>query len=109
MPSLTIEEHLLVLPMVRELQVFMKVKQRETISGNISSLRLTIIAETKLFLRGVSSGATDDQLQTIVRRIRDKEVELLQQEGAVLDPEMWRILHSRLMNRNLELVDPSGE
>jgi hypothetical protein len=78
-------------------------------SGNISSLRLTIIAETKLFLRGVSSGATDDQLQTIVRRIRDKEVELLQQEGAVLDPEMWRILHSRLMNRNLELVDPSGE
>jgi hypothetical protein len=94
---------------VRELQVFLKVKQRETISGNISSLRLAIIAETKLFLRGLSSGATDEQLQSIFRRIRDKEHELLQQEGAVLDPEMWRILHSRLRKRNLEFVDPGSE
>jgi hypothetical protein len=77
------------------------------ISGlnNISSLKLAIIAETKLFLRGVNLGASDEQLQAIIRRIREKEHELLQQEGAVLDPEMWRILHSRLRKRNLEVVD----
>jgi hypothetical protein len=80
------------------------------ISGlnNVSSLRLAIIAETKLFLRGVNLGASDGQLQGIIRRIRDKEHELLQQEGAVLDPEMWRILHSRLRNRNREFVDPNS-
>jgi hypothetical protein len=74
---------------------------------NVSRLKLAIISETKLFLRGVNSGASDGQLQAIVRRIRDKEHELLQQEGAVLDPEMWRILHSRLRKRNLEFVDPN--
>jgi hypothetical protein len=97
--------------MVRELHQYLKVKQSETISGsnNLSIVRLAIIAETKLFLRGLSSGATHDQLQTIVGRIREKEHELLRQEGAVLDPEVWRILHSRLMNRNLEFVDPNSE
>ena len=74
---------------------------------NVSRLKLAIISETKLFLRGVNSGASDGQLQTIIRRIRDKEHQLLQQEGAVLDPEMWRILHSRLRKRNLEFVDPN--
>jgi hypothetical protein len=74
--------------------------------NNVSSLRLAIIAETKLFLRGVNLGASDERLKTIIRRIRDKEHELLQQEGAVLDPEIWRILHSRLKKRNLEFVDP---
>jgi hypothetical protein len=91
------------------LHVSLKVKQSETISENLSYLRLAIIAETKLFLRGLRSGATDDQLQTIIGRIREKEHQLLRQEGAVLDPEMWRILHSRLKNRNLEFVDPIGE
>jgi hypothetical protein len=78
------------------------------ISGldNLSSLRLAIIAETKVFLRGLNSGASDARLQAIIRRIRDKEHELLQQEGAVIDPEMWRILFSRLKKRNLEFVDP---
>jgi len=73
--------------------------------NNVSSLRLAIIAETKLLLRGVNSGASDKQLLTIVQRIREKEHQLLEQEGAVLDPGMWRILHSRLKKRNLEFVD----
>jgi hypothetical protein len=79
------------------------------ISGlhNASPLRLAIIAETKLFLRGLNLGASETQLQTIIGRIREKEHELLHQEGAVLDPEMWRILHSRLKKRNLEFVDPN--
>ena len=66
---------------------------------------MAIIAETKIFLRGLKSGASDEQLHSIVRRIRDKEHQLLREEGAVLDPTMWRILHSRLMNRKVEYVD----
>jgi hypothetical protein len=73
---------------------------------NLSSLKVAIIADTKIFLRGLDSGASDEQLRTIVQRIRDKEQQLLQQEGAVLDPDMWRILHSRLINRKVEFADP---
>jgi hypothetical protein len=73
---------------------------------NLSSLKVAIITDTKIFLRGLDSGASDEQLRTIVQRIRDKEQQLLQQEGAVLDPDMWRILHSRLINRKVEFADP---
>jgi hypothetical protein len=73
---------------------------------NVSTLRLAIIAETKVFLRGLKTGASNEQLRTIIRRIRDKEQQLLHQEGAVLDPEMWRILYNRLISRNVEFVDP---
>lgn len=75
---------------------------------NLSSLRFAIIAETKTFLRGLKSGASDEQLRTIAQRIRDKERQLLQQEGVVLDPNMWRILHSRLTNRKVEFADPNS-
>jgi hypothetical protein len=80
------------------------------ISGlnNLSSLRLAIIAETKVFLRGLNSGASEAQLQAIIRRIQEKEHELLQLEGAVINPEMWRILYNRLQKRNLEFVDPES-
>ena len=74
--------------------------------NTLSKLRLGIIAETKVFFLGLKTGASDEQLLSIVRRIRDKETELLRQEGAVLDPDMWRILHNRLTNRNLKFVDP---
>ncbi|HLX67572.1 MAG TPA: hypothetical protein VKR41_11270 [Puia sp.] len=73
---------------------------------NLSSLRFAIIADTKIFLRGLDSGASDEQLRTIAQRIRDKEQQLLHQEGAVLDPNMWRILHSRLINRKVAFADP---
>jgi hypothetical protein len=73
---------------------------------NLSSLRLAIIAETNIFLRGLKSGATDGQLRAIAQRIRDKEQKLLHQERAVLDPEMWRILHNRMINRKVEFIDP---
>ncbi|HXD78341.1 MAG TPA: hypothetical protein VN616_11070 [Puia sp.] len=76
--------------------------------NNLSKLKLAIISDTKVFLRGLESGASNDQLVAIARRIREKEHELLHQEGALIDPEMWRILHSRLMKRNLEIIDPFG-
>lgn len=74
--------------------------------NNLSALKLGIISETKTFLRGLESGASIDQLLAIARRIREKEHQMLHQEGAVIDPEMWRILYSRLMKRNLEIIDP---
>jgi hypothetical protein len=75
---------------------------------NISSLRLAIIAETKIFMRGLDSGASDEQLRTIAHRIRDMEQQLLHEEGAVLDPGMWHILHSRMINRKVEVADPNN-
>lgn len=75
---------------------------------NLSTLRISIIAETKVFLRGLKTGATDDQLLNIVHRIRDKEQRLLHQEGAVLDPDMWRILHNRLLKRRVQFIDLNG-
>ena len=75
---------------------------------NLSALRLAIIADTKIFLRGLKIGASDEQLKTIFQRIREREQQLLHQEGVVLDPDMWRILHSRLMHRNIEFADPNS-
>jgi hypothetical protein len=75
---------------------------------NISTLKFAIIAETKIFLRGLKSGASDGQLRTIAQRIRDKEQQLLHLEGAVLDPDMWRILHNRMINRKVEFADPDN-
>ncbi len=72
---------------------------------NLSVLKFAIIAETKIFLRGLESGASDNQLRAIAQRIRDKEQQLLHEEGVVLDPAMWRILHSRMINRKVEFTD----
>jgi hypothetical protein len=74
---------------------------------NSSCLRGAIIAETKNFMRGLDSGASDEQLRAIARRIRNKEQQLLHEEGAVLDPAVWRILHSRLTHRKVEFADPA--
>lgn len=76
--------------------------------NDLSDLRLAIISDTKVFLRGLESGASHAQLLAIIRRMRDKERQLLRTEGAVLDPGMWRILHSRLIKRDLHIVDPNA-
>ncbi|HTR31035.1 MAG TPA: hypothetical protein VMH27_17310 [Puia sp.] len=75
------------------------------LNDNLSPLRRSIIAETKVFLRGLKSGASDAQLLAIAKRIRDKEHDLSREEGAILDPKMWRILHNRLKNRRVEFID----
>ena len=96
--------------MARELRVCLSETDSEMTSrfDTVSTLRFAILAETKTFLRGLESGASDKQLRSIVRRIRDKEQQLLHQEGAVLDPEMWRILHNRMINRKIEFADPKS-
>lgn len=76
-----------------------------SVFDNLSSLRVAIIADTRVLLRGLQSGASDEQLGAIVRRIRDKEQELLHSQGVVLHPEMWRILHNRFNHRNIDFID----
>ena len=75
------------------------------INNNLSPLRQSIIAETKVFLNGLNAGASDTQLLAVAKRIRDKEHQLTREEGAILDPQMWRILYNRLKNRRTEFID----
>jgi hypothetical protein len=64
-----------------------------------------IIADTKAFLTGLESGASDDQLRAMLQRIKEKELHLLKEGGAMLDPKIWRILHNRLVQSRQEIID----
>jgi predicted HAD superfamily phosphohydrolase YqeG len=69
-------------------------------------IRAGIIADTKAFLIGLESGATNDQLRAFLQRIREKEIHLLKVGGDMLDPKIWTILHNRLAQRDgQEVID----
>ena len=70
-----------------------------TENSTARDIRESIITDTKAFLTGLESGATDEQLRTVLHRIREKEVRLLKEGGAMLDPKIWTILLNRLANR----------
>jgi hypothetical protein len=63
-------------------------------------IREGIIADTKAFLTGLESGATNDELRAMLLRIREKEVQLLKEGGTMIDPKIWRILHNRLAQKD---------
>lgn len=63
-------------------------------------IRAGIIADTKAFLTGLESGATNEQLRAVLQRIREKELQLLKVGGTMLDPKIWSILHNRLAQRD---------
>lgn len=71
-----------------------------TESNTVREIREGIIADTKTFLTGLESGASDDQLRTVLQRIREKELRLLKEGGTMLDPKLWTILLNRLAQRN---------
>lgn len=71
-----------------------------TENSTVQDIREDIIADTKAFLTGLESGATDEQLRTVLQRIREKELRLLKEGGAMLDPKIWSILLNRLANRD---------
>lgn len=78
--------------------------EKSTLTG--SELREAIIAESRLFLMGLEKGVSEKTLYEILRRLREKELQLLRLDGSMLDPEMWRIIHSCLANRRpVEIVD----
>ncbi len=71
-----------------------------TENSTVRDIREDIIGDTKAFLTGLESGATDEQLRTVLQRIREKELRLLKEGGAMLDPKIWSILLNRLANRD---------
>jgi hypothetical protein len=71
-----------------------------TESSTANEIRTGIIADTKAFLNGLESGATNEQLRAVLQRIREKELQLLKVGGTMLDPKIWIILHNRLAQRD---------
>ena len=70
-----------------------------TESSTVHDIRAGIIADTKTFLAGLESGATNGQLRAVLQRIREKEIQLLRVGGTMIDPKIWSILHNRLTQR----------
>ena len=74
--------------------------------ASIKGLRAAIIGATKRFLIGLGSDASDEVLASILLDIKEKELQLIRQEGTMLDPEMWQLLRDRLANRRMkDIID----
>jgi hypothetical protein len=71
-------------------------------------LRAAIIGQTKQFLRGLETGVSDDQLLSILSDIKENELQLIKEEGTMLDPAMWKLLHGLFVKRkNKDAIDPA--
>lgn len=80
-----------------------------TESSTARQIREGIIADTKTFLNGLESGASNDQLRSVLQQIREKEIRLLKEGGTMLDPKIWTILLNRLAQRDgQEIIDNIG-
>ena len=78
--------------------------EKSTLTAN--DLRQAIIADSRLFTMGLETGVSDETLYGILRRLREKELQLLKLDGSMLDPEMWKIIYSCLANRRpVEIID----
>ncbi len=69
------------------------------------SLRAAIIGETKKFLTGLKSGVSEEELVTMLVVIRQLEGELLNREGSMLAPEIWKLLYRRIEARRKKDID----
>lgn len=77
-----------------------------TESSTAREIREEIIADTKAFLTGLESGATNEQLRALLLRMRERELLLLKEGGTMVDPNIWRILHNRLSQKDgQEIID----
>lgn len=77
-----------------------------TENSTVREIREGIIADTKAFLTGLDSGASEEALRAVLQRIREKELRLLKEDGTMLDPKIWRILLNRLAQRDgREIID----
>ena len=71
-----------------------------------SDLKAAILADSQLFLVSLGAGASEERLNILLDRIKEQEVRLMAEHGLRLSPEVWKILRSRLANRNsIEIMD----
>ena len=69
-------------------------------------LKAAILADSQFFLASLGAGASEEQLNVLLDRIKEQEVRLMAEHGLRLSPEVWNILRSRLANRKpIEIID----
>ena len=64
---------------------------------NARDLRISIIADTKNFLIASETLSSTEELLAILNRIKDAEALLIREEGAMIDPRLWKLLHARFV------------
>ena len=76
---------------------------------SLNSIRADILMDTKRFLQCLDSGASVKELSAILTQIKGKETQLLKKEGAMIAPDLWKLLHNRLASRiNRDVPDKIG-
>jgi hypothetical protein len=68
-------------------------------NSTTSDPKAAILADSKLFLAKLESGASEEQLTALLVRIKQKELQLIKEQGIGLSPELWKFLRSRFTNR----------
>lgn len=75
-------------------------------SPTLKELRADILSDFKRFISALDAGANEDQLASILAQIREKELQLLKDDGSMLAPEMWKVLRNRLAARkSTDIID----
>jgi hypothetical protein len=72
----------------------------------IKGSRAAILGQAKRFLIGLKTGASEEILTSILLDIKNRELQLIKEEGVMLDPEIWKILQNRLDGRKTaDIID----
>lgn len=62
-------------------------------------LRADILDDTRNFLQSLDTSASTEELSLILTRIKDKEALLIKKEGSMMAPDLWKLLHRRLISK----------
>jgi hypothetical protein len=67
--------------------------------STLNSFRADILADTKKFLHCLNEGGSIEELSAILAQIKEKETKLIKEEGLMIAPDLWKLLHNRLASR----------
>ena len=68
-------------------------------NSTLNSIRAHILMDTKKFLQCLDSSASVEELSEILAQIKEKETQLIKEEGSMMAPDLWKLLHNRLASR----------
>jgi hypothetical protein len=68
-------------------------------NSTFRNLKSAILADSQSFLISLVTGATDEQLNAILVRMKQRELQLIMEEGIRLNPYLWKIVETRFANR----------